>query len=1099
MAIRHADAGLYFQDGVSKQWRIEVIVPGGANIVLDNDTLIEDSISLPEKLCSKQDIVLGSCESCGIEFEIYDNGTDLKGKEIIVTQILNGHTDNPVPIGKYIVKEETYEEDERIKKIKAWDQLEGILEKDFAEWFNALPEKTLTCKAFRDSFFEYAGIPQEETILCNDTLLFEFTVSNNAATQRMLEEENERIQQLLDAANSDVIVYDYLPIDLEEYDPSKKVTTVTNEKVVNPAANADPAHEEWYELVTASANPELIGTYQPTGDHHIVKYYSDIVEVAEQPGTTPVGLHLYEISYEPDPISGKKWHIEPTDDRTWEANKKYYSATATPKSYYVHTETSDFNPAELGWYIYVDGKPTACLDDHTDNLHNYFEQVEHPKPMPKYVEVVPREGQNPSELEWYEYDETLPEDERYFRSHDQTVDPNKTYYSLSDPKNRNASFLEINKDAHRHANPEDEHWYEFADDAYFRSDDQTVDPNKNYYLNIWDLNQNDQNDTISDEMRGAEIVQAICEINGAFGHIDRTGVFRYLRLKPIDFSDQGLYPDRELYPDVNLYPVGQPYDWLITRNELEEFERESYKVAKIDRLVICKEDGDEGYVYPAGSRAEGHNTYKITGNFIWYSFTDKPELLETAGMNILTYGIGQISEYTPCEFDLMGNPCIEVGDTVKLSTRLGDIYTYVLSRTLKAGPRFTDTIEAKGSDKRQEDSTIYQAMIELKGKSNILTRNVDMTRSEIVDMSAGLSSLIEQTAESIKMGVSREVKIAEDNSKERYQSSIEYTDRMISQTVSKTVYDEKDKETEEWKSGILIEYDHITAEVTQKVSQKGEENGFKWDLLSSGFTLWSKGGYEKVNFSATGSMEVVVPAAGANPAEEWWHERVDNQWKLTVDTEVQPGKTYYKSTQDPSALNWYEIRNGYELTNDKCIHENKSYYTQRSASADYKKVFECNSGGIIVDGTIRASDLDIDNVASFGMIHAIDAKIENLKIRGTLNAADIVALRADLRTVSTNALTAETIRGVSIAADQITSGRIQANQINMDFATGGWFSGKTVCVQGNNSHFIADYASLDRTFIEDLNIRFTASSWLSPTWHEEIINGRRYFILAYKP
>jgi len=1095
MAIRHADAGLYFQDSVSKEWRVEIIVPGGTNIVLTNEDLIVDSISLPEKLCSQQDITLGACESCGIEFEMYNNGVDLKGKEIIVTQILNGHDNNPVPIGKYTVEEEKYEEDERIKKIKAWDKLKSIIEKDFAEWFNALPSKTLTCKQFRDSFFEYTGIPQEQTVLCNDTLLFDFKVANNSATARMLEEENERIKQLLEEADSDVIVYDYIPIDLQTYDPSKKHTEITNEEATNLPANANPAQLELYELVTAGSDPSLIGTYVPTRDTHIIKYYSNIVEVHEQPGVTPAALHLYELTV----VRGKA-HFELTDDTTWDPDKTYVSATATPKKYFVHTEVSDFDPAELGWYIYVDGKPQACPYDNTDNLHNYFEKVEHPKPMPKYVEVVPREGQNPSELEWYEYDETLPEDQRYFRTTDQTVDQTKTYYALSDPKNRNASFLEIDTTIHRLANPADEHWYEFGDDAYFRTTDQAVDQTKTYYLNIWDLNQNDQTNTINDEMKGADILQAICEINGAFGHIDRTGVFKYLRLKPIDFSDQGLYPDRELYPDTNLYPAGQPYDWLITREEIEEFERESYKIAKIDRLVICKEDGDEGYVYPAGSRAEGHNTYKITGNFIWYSFTDNPELLQTAGMNILTYGIGQISEYTPCEIDLMGNPCIEVGDTIKVSTRLGDIYTYVLTRTLKAGPRMTDTIEAKGTEKRHEDNNLYQAMIELSGKSNVLSRNVDMTRSEIVDMSAGLSSLIEQTAESIKMGISKEVKRAEDGATEKYKSAIEYTDSLISQTVSKTVYDENQKETEEWKANLAISYDHISAEVTQKVSQRGEENGFKWELLSSGFTLYSKGGYVKVEHTATGSMEVVTPAAGANPSAEWWHERVNNQWVLTTDTEVDPNKTYYKSTQNPAALNWYEINNGYVLTTDTCIHENKSYYVQRTSGPDdWVSVFECNSGGVRVDGTIRAQDLDIDNVATFGMVHAIDAKIQNLTVQGRLNANAINSLRGEFTTLNSNVIHTNEMSTIRIDANQIVTGTIRASQIDMDFGSTGWFSGKTVCVQGNNSHLIADYASLKLAYIDELRVPFTASSYLKPSFHEETINGRRYFILAYKP
>ena len=48
------------------------------------------------------------------------------------------------------------------------------------------------------------------------------------------------------------------------------------------------------------------------------------------------------------------------------------------------------------------------------------------------------------------------------------------------------------------------------------------------------------------ELSGKDVITAICEINGCFGHIDRNGKFQWLYLEQ---DIQGLYPANDLYPD----------------------------------------------------------------------------------------------------------------------------------------------------------------------------------------------------------------------------------------------------------------------------------------------------------------------------------------------------------------------------------------------------------------------------------------------------------------------------------------------------------------------------------------------------------------------
>ena len=52
------------------------------------------------------------------------------------------------------------------------------------------------------------------------------------------------------------------------------------------------------------------------------------------------------------------------------------------------------------------------------------------------------------------------------------------------------------------------------------------------------------------ELSGLDVLKAICQINGCFGHIDKTGELKYVRLQ-----QTGLYPSEDLYPDDTLFPA----------------------------------------------------------------------------------------------------------------------------------------------------------------------------------------------------------------------------------------------------------------------------------------------------------------------------------------------------------------------------------------------------------------------------------------------------------------------------------------------------------------------------------------------------------------
>lgn len=256
------------------------------------------------------------------------------------------------------------------------------------------------------------------------------------------------------------------------------------------------------------------------------------------------------------------------------------------------------------------------------------------------------------------------------------------------------------------------------------------------------------------ELSGKDVITAICEINGCFGHIGRDGKLHYIYL-PQDI--QGLYPSNTLYPDRapenlpqfatgHLYPQ-DPQSTRLGTGKYIKCQYEDYIVHTIDQLQIRKEEGDIGTVY-----GSGENTYIIEGNFLVYG-KGADDLNDIAG-NLF----GKITgiTYRPFSCEAVGNPCLEVGDPVRLPTKHEFVETYIFSRILKGIQSLRDNYSSSGEEKRSKNlNSTSKSLIELKGKTNTLVRNVEETRLTIQDLESGLTSQIVQTADAITAEVAR--------------------------------------------------------------------------------------------------------------------------------------------------------------------------------------------------------------------------------------------------------------------------------------------------------------------------------------------------------
>lgn len=270
-----------------------------------------------------------------------------------------------------------------------------------------------------------------------------------------------------------------------------------------------------------------------------------------------------------------------------------------------------------------------------------------------------------------------------------------------------------------------------------------------------------------EELSGATVLNCICEINGCFGHIGRDSKFHYIYLEQ---EIQGLYPRNNLYPADDLYPR-EPKSTRISKSLYISAQYEDFLVKTIDKLQIRKEEDDIGVIV-----GNGTNAYVIQDNFLVYGKGSE----ELTGIANNIYGKIRGIIYRPFSADCKGNPCIEVGDAVRLPTKYEIIESYVLKRTLKGIQALRDEYEATGEEYRSTQvNSIHKSIIQLKGKTNVLTRTIEETNSKITDVESGLSSEIKQTATDIRA----EVK----NTADGLSSSIEQTASSIRSEVSDSV------------------------------------------------------------------------------------------------------------------------------------------------------------------------------------------------------------------------------------------------------------------------------------------------------------------------
>jgi hypothetical protein len=224
--------------------------------------------------------------------------------------------------------------------------------------------------------------------------------------------------------------------------------------------------------------------------------------------------------------------------------------------------------------------------------------------------------------------------------------------------------------------------------------------------------------TIEDKViMGAKIIKAICQINGRFGRISRTGRFEYVHLTE---AAEALYPAENLYPDDDIYPSDENAVDNVLKAHYSAISFENYRVASIDKVQVIDKSGQI-----AASVGSGTNIFTLKDNPLVWGLSSAN--LQAVARNL--YNTVQGLWYTPSEVKCVGLPYVECGDFVLMSARLSIIRSYVLSRTLKGIQAITDSFKAPG-DKKQP---VYTPNIQTQANANAqaITNEASTRQSQI--------------------------------------------------------------------------------------------------------------------------------------------------------------------------------------------------------------------------------------------------------------------------------------------------------------------------------------------------------------------------------
>jgi hypothetical protein len=210
---------LPYRDPVSKQLYLKF----NDGLIITNNQIVSESLSLEESLCSGNNIEFGACESTMMKISVADLTEDITNKEFELYIVVSSTT---IKLGKFIVESSLKQDNQRFRSVTAYDYIRKF-NREVIDWYNALTFP-ISVKAMRNSLCTYCGIEYEDSNLPNDTMNVEQTISANTLNGLDVLKKLEEINGCMGHMNRDGklchIVLGHSAVDTIPGNAVKKIT-----------------------------------------------------------------------------------------------------------------------------------------------------------------------------------------------------------------------------------------------------------------------------------------------------------------------------------------------------------------------------------------------------------------------------------------------------------------------------------------------------------------------------------------------------------------------------------------------------------------------------------------------------------------------------------------------------------------------------------------------------------------------------------------------------------------------------------------------------------------------------------------------------------
>lgn len=233
-------------------------------------------------------------------------------------------------------------------------------------------------------------------------------------------------------------------------------------------------------------------------------------------------------------------------------------------------------------------------------------------------------------------------------------------------------------------------------------------------------------------LKSLNVIKAICQINGAFGIINRNGLFEY-RILAQNIID-AVYPSVSLFPSTGLFPADPNVAMAVAERLADEVEAEAfsfyrnvdfeeYEVKPVDKITIRESEEDAGITY-----GTGENNYIIQSNIFAYGLSKdvlqqiakniyknvrgvsfRPFTSSNNGLPWVECGVDAVTYYVT---DPTGTGVMPLSDNTDASENMNVASFYVFDRELTGIQALKDSYSAQGEEYQSEFITDLQTQID---------------------------------------------------------------------------------------------------------------------------------------------------------------------------------------------------------------------------------------------------------------------------------------------------------------------------------------------------------------------------------------------------